>query len=119
MVFAFLLLVSLIHTSVDFCIFLMIRRPPRSTRTYPLFPYTTRFRSLAPWPEVALKTTATSNANERTGRLRTAQSAQMLLFLLTMMLARSEENTSELPSLMRHSYAVFCLKKKKHTKKHR
>ncbi|MEJ2408879.1 MAG: ABC transporter permease [Novosphingobium sp.] len=42
---------------------------------------------LAPWPDVALKTTLTSNASERTGRLRTAQSAQMLLFLLTMMLA--------------------------------
>ena len=42
---------------------------------------------LRPWPDVALKTTATSSANERTGRLRTAQSAQMLLFLLTMMLA--------------------------------
>ncbi|WP_067733523.1 ABC transporter permease [Novosphingobium naphthalenivorans] len=42
---------------------------------------------LGPWPDVALRTTATSNANERTGRLRTAQSAQMMLFLLTMMLA--------------------------------
>ncbi|MCJ2180478.1 ABC transporter permease [Novosphingobium album (ex Hu et al. 2023)] len=42
---------------------------------------------LAPWPDVALRTTATSNANDRAGRLRTAQTAQMLLFLLTMMLA--------------------------------
>src|SRR3546814_1314208 len=69
----------------------MIRRPPRSTRTDTLFPYTTLFRSNrqwichCEWP---------------------AQRAAHPLF-------RSEEHTSELQSLMRISYAVFCLKKKK------
>src|SRR3546814_2702545 len=75
----------------------MIRRPPRSTRTDTLFPYTTLFRSrcspprkpipCARWPPAAARRDA--------GR-------------------RSEEHTSELQSLMRISYAVFCLKKKKH-----
>src|SRR6056297_4135312 len=75
----------------------MIRRPPRSTRTDTLFPYTTLFRSLleslpAPGRLVALDVDA--------GRLqRVAQ--------------RSEEHTSELQSLRSKSYAVFCLKKKK------
>src|SRR3546814_4898954 len=80
------------------CFFLMIRRPPRSTRTDTLFPYTTLFRStamllrqcglcLAPsWPWLALVWPAEPQ--------------------------RSEEHTSELQSLMRISYAVFCLKKK-------
>src|SRR3546814_2354089 len=88
----------------------MIRRPPRSTRTDTLFPYTTLFRShdaraTSPrcraaaagpcrWPHAA--------AGPADGRARTG---------------RSEEHTSELQSLMRISYAVFCLKKKKPNKK--
>src|SRR3546814_1354356 len=75
--------------------FLMIRRPPRSTRTDTLFPYTTLFRSSA-W---------ISGAAPGDGRSVTG----------TTPLARSEEHTSELQSLMRISYAVFCLKKKKET----
>src|SRR3546814_2833139 len=75
----------------------MIRRPPRSTRTDTLFPYTTLFRSvlaavglgLAEWSQGPL-------AWELEGHGR----------------QRSEEHTSELQSLMRISYAVFCLKKK-------
>src|SRR3546814_7534695 len=78
----------------------MIRRPPRSTRTDTLFPYTTLFRSrlrrarrraALPRPSPALLPRRPAKVEER-----------------------SEEHTSELQSLMRHSYAVFCLKKKKH-----
>src|SRR3546814_9122523 len=89
----------------------MIRRPPRSTRTDTLFPYTTLFRSAlmcppsvaaSPFPAPSLTvshvcfTPAASVCNERT---------------------RSEEHTSELQSLMRISYAVFCLKKKNKKKR--
>src|SRR3546814_10819601 len=75
----------------------MIRRPPRSTRTDTLFPYTTLFRSA---PSCGMAWRASSRGARRSaGR-------------------RSEEHTSELQSLMRISYAVFCLKKKnKHTHK--
>src|SRR3546814_12700897 len=77
-----------------FFFFLMIRRPPRSTRTDTLFPYTTLFRSalFGAWR-------ALSHCH---GRRVEAEGNQ-----------RSEEHTSELQSLMRISYAVFCLKKKK------
>src|SRR3546814_1790360 len=93
--------------------FLMIRRPPRSTRTDTLFPYTTLFRSDPRRPQGAGRYRAqdgefglsdppsgrcVAGLHDRRGRLR------------------SEEHTSELQSLMRISYAVFCLKKK--TKKH-
>src|SRR3546814_11822441 len=84
---------SLLFLSV-FC--LMIRRPPRSTRTDTLFPYTTLFRSVA----------ARTDPNSRHG---------LGLFLVERGMEgfeRSEEHTSELQSLMRISYAVFCLKKK-------
>src|SRR3546814_11527939 len=78
--------------------FLMIRRPPRSTRTDTLFPYTTLFRSPARTPCASrLPSSRTSAASAGPGRSR----------------RRSEEHTSELQSLMRISYAVFCLKKKK------
>src|SRR3546814_13788525 len=82
--------------------FLMIRRPPRSTRTDTLFPYTTLFRSGGDW----------------TIRLewRFWGGARTLPILpLWGRGTRSEEHTSELQSLMRISYAVFCLKKKKKT----
>src|SRR3546814_3702342 len=79
----------------------MIRRPPRSTRTDTLFPYTTLFRSqvdgYAPEPGPVLPDSE---------RLAAAEA-----FIAA--LGRSEEHTSELQSLMRISYAVFCLKKKK------
>src|SRR3546814_6781550 len=83
----------------------MIRRPPRSTRTDTLFPYTTLFRSMADALCFENKNKRNEDATvclrreyaERIGDLR----------------SRSEEHTSELQSLMRISYAVFCLQKKK------
>src|SRR3546814_3736407 len=91
----------------------MIRRPPRSTRTDTLFPYTTLFRSIGRTitsKEIATKDSwntyqldglpETPICNPGAGALRAV-------------MQRSEEHTSELQSLMRISYAVFCLKKKK------
>src|SRR3546814_6734834 len=83
----------------------MIRRPPRSTRTDTLFPDTTLFR--------ARKSTATWSLRERAVCSRPAGSpTSSLSRASTFMWMRSEEHTSELQSLMRISYAVFCLKKK-------
>src|SRR3546814_6080578 len=97
----------------------MIRLPPRSTRTDTLFPYTTLFRSRLHF------------RIERRGRLVEHQDGRILeehpsdgdplplaagkldAALAHMRVERSEEHTSELQSLMRISYAVFCLKKKK------
>src|SRR3546814_2954779 len=96
--------------------FLMIRRPPRSTRTDTLFPYTTLFRSAhcrdRPPPHArstcAARWPARPPCHRRrcapTGRHRRPTGSHA---------RRSEEHTSELQSLMRISYAVFCLKKKK------
>src|SRR3546814_2478919 len=91
----------------------MVRRPPRSTRTDTLFPYTTLFRSvvrqqwqkdrheddddLRPFERPA------EQENNKLGEQQELQRCEI----------RSEEHTSELQSLMRISYAVFCLKKKK------
>src|SRR5213076_3581302 len=75
---------------LSFFFFLMIRRPPRSTRLVTLFPYTTLFRS---WRSPS------SGPTSGCGWSRTP--------------SRSEEHTSELQSLPTNSYAVFCLKKKK------
>src|SRR3546814_16421640 len=107
-----------------FCFFffcLMIRRPPRSTRTDTLFPYTTRFRSEHPGRErigragdrrrhdgghageLAIDVGEPEPGDDGSDR-RHAQPGQ-----------RSEAHTSELQSLMRTSYAVFCLKKKNNT----
>src|SRR3546814_3727572 len=82
----------------------MIRRPPRSTRTDTLFPYTTLFRSArARYCRYDIR-----RAREgKSGRRPTASPR----------CRRSEEHTSELQSLMRISYAVFCLKKKKNKRK--
>src|SRR3546814_4820132 len=85
----------------------MIRRPPRSTRTDTLFPYTTLFRSYA------LCYSATGD------KRYLAQAQHIADYILNHpnlpadRFGRSEEHTSELQSLMRNSYAVFCLKKKK------
>src|SRR3546814_5883405 len=79
----------------------MIRRPPRSTRTDTLFPYTTLFRSRrfgGDAAAIALTLPVAASAQAPAPQAATA--------------ARSEEHTSELQSLMRISYAVFCLKKK-------
>src|SRR3546814_3823239 len=109
----------------------MIRRPPRSTRTDTLFPYTTLFRS-------KLNTTLTDNSLILSDEFQSAVADWNIDFadydedaqprelfavqskatarhksVIIKIAKRSEEHTSELQSLMRISYAVFCLKKKK------
>src|SRR3546814_2934517 len=98
----------------------MIRRPPRSTRTDTLFPYTTLFRSFPHSPEQekqAEAAIARAQGNwpspivttiEPLSNWYAAEDYHQLYW------ERSEEHTSELQSLMRISYAVFCLKKKKY-----
>src|SRR3546814_19779218 len=135
---------------VFYCVFcfLMIRRPPRSTRTYTLFPYTTLFRShrnrdgiidqhahgsveqrdrkLLPLARTLAfeqrrehrrrQIDATAKVGERYARpdgLVRSQRAGEAHHARPCLHRRSEEHTSELQSLMRISYAVFCLKKKK------
>src|SRR3546814_8373661 len=105
----------------------MIRRPPRSTRTDTLFPYTTLFRSLSICTQAlpaARKLPITAAAAIDGSRLLglILDCMNIVIFLRVTFLAcnlcRSEEHTSELQSLMRISYAVFCLKKKKRTIKY-
>src|SRR3546814_5193036 len=98
----------------------MIRRPPRSTRTDTLFPYTTLFRS---------REHCSFNSHQRsshqvyppphpqraTRRSYSKRIAKEYHTNARRLGNRSEEHTSELQSLMRISYAVFCLKKKKNT----
>src|SRR3546814_1115122 len=101
----------------------MIRRPPRSTRTDTLFPYTTLFRSIRLDPLAFAKDQrALQDIAQLTRIAGPAMSHQLLHGLgrrpdesRLIRLLRSEEHTSELQSLMRISYAVFCLKKKKKT----
>src|SRR3546814_4436808 len=83
----------------------MIRRPPRSTRTDTLFPYTTLFRS-----DPVVVPAATSAAADAMPAAVPGAAAPTVTAGDDMQ--RSEEHTSELQSLMRISYAVFCLKKK-------
>src|SRR3546814_7025854 len=115
----------------------MIRRPPRSTRTYTLFPYTTLFRSPGrdlfalcdrgyaefgdrplhlPWrgarPHDDPQRDEPAGADRHT---RYCRGQALLTGDRGAAHGRSEEHTSELPSLMRISYAVFCLKKKNNT----
>src|SRR3546814_1871156 len=101
----------------------MIRRPPRSTRTDTLFPYTTLFRSPdqsrypcrvcePPLPRFAAETKRILCGCQ--GRVsKSALSRLPRSCLRATLNPRSEEHTSELQSLMRISYAVFCLKKKR------
>src|SRR3546814_6362927 len=99
-----------------FLFFLMIRRPPRSTRTDTLFPYTTLFRSRCVSRCVQRQgVRASGGAEDR--RQADEQHAAALAKGADRHQARSEEHTSELQSLMRISYAVFCLKKKKYKHK--
>src|SRR3546814_11897141 len=99
---------------IDFFFFLMIRRPPRSTRTDTLFPYTTLFRS-------GRYRQADALGDLGGGLARVALEFAKDFYLEWNKIGhsfpidhkRSEEHTSELQSLMRISYAVFCLKKKK------
>src|SRR3546814_1528754 len=123
----------------------MIRRPPRSTRTDTLFPYTTLFRSplmadapqipdeaetRARWGAFAWTEENAADARELISRYPQGRQASAVMGLLDLaqrqvgaetgtqgwlpvpVIERSEEHTSELQSLMRISYAVFCLKKK-------
>src|SRR3546814_4460193 len=101
----------------------MIRRPPRSTRTDTLFPYTTLFRSVRLYPpdnEKTLEYCARLAQQPTDPRLHCGvrptgrQARDREAFRAP---RRSEEHTSELQSLMRISYAVFCLKKKKQNEK--
>src|SRR3546814_2547041 len=119
----------------------MIRRPPRSTRSDTLFPYTTLFRSLVlidripfPRPDDPLMSARQKAADQAGGNgfmqvaathaaLLLAQGAGRLIRThsdrgVVAVLDRSEEHTSELQSLMRNSYAVFCLKQKKNNNIH-
>src|SRR3546814_5209995 len=124
----------------------MIRRPPRSTRTATLFPYTTLFRSHDDYSDILLKALADRFAEAFAERLHAhvrttlwgyAPGEQLTPEAIikeeyrgirpapgypacpehSLKRIRSEEHTSELQSLMRNSYAVFCLKKKKNTQK--
>src|SRR3546814_7877474 len=88
----------------------MIRRPPRSTRTDTLFPYTTLFRSRRR-PGVGARP---RRRRRLSGRAEGAWGAARVAPPRYGLSLRSGEHTSELQSLMRISYAVFCLKKKKH-----
>src|SRR3546814_6779335 len=90
----------------------MIRRPPRSTRTDTLFPYTTLFRSTLRRLGVAQRAALAQEVLDR-GQVGRWPIAEAGLPGRTDRPGRSEEHTSELQSLMRISYAVFCLKKKK------
>src|SRR3546814_8231776 len=85
----------------------MIRRPPRATRTDTLFPYTTLFRSLVGIDAVYA---GLAKGDPQLGFLAITAADGAIVHHAG---ARSEEHTSELQSLMRISYAVFCLKKKK------
>src|SRR3546814_6005455 len=96
----------------------MIRRPPRSTRTDTLFPYTTLFRSYVRHRLRRRRVPRISQRDRVEHRLQVEQSGVLGQRRrkdprAARKLARSEEHTSELQSLMRISYAVFCLKKKK------
>src|SRR3546814_2449311 len=94
------------RTYCHYFFFLMIRRPPRSTRTDTLFPYTTLFRSQRTlWFDID------KNGTPRL-RQRAAKQRRDAIAADVYRAKRSEEHTSELQSLMRISYAVFCLKKK-------
>src|SRR3546814_5245329 len=104
----------------------MIRRPPRSTRTDTLFPYTTLFRSSNSSPKTSVtlrssspiffasfviwRSMSANDADTICGKDQTTRPSGVSHRIVAI---RSEEHTSELQSLMRISYAVFCLKKKK------
>src|SRR3546814_4283640 len=109
--------------------FLMIRRPPRSTRTDTLFPYTTLFRSWVgrglgeelgeEWGQglgaggvEGVGADAVEAGGEVAFVFAVAAEVEEAVFVDEGGVGRSEEHTSELQSLLRNSYAVFCLKKK-------
>src|SRR3546814_7846769 len=112
----------------------MIRRPPRSTPTDTLFPYTTLFRSwltpARPWDckgkcsispylfklRSRIGMTANPPSDEHIVRRIKIEGQRLSQGSIDKSKSRSEEHTSELQSLMRNSYAVFCLKKKQNDK---
>src|SRR3546814_19744712 len=105
--------------------FLMIRRPPRSTRTDTLFPYTTLFRSCRQQGPGKRSDHAAEQVSQkqRPGDGDPGDDSSLgvgahreEVAAVARTAHRSEEHTSELQSLMRNSYAVFCLKKKKKQK---
>src|SRR3546814_3231824 len=97
----------------------MIRRPPRSTRTDTLFPYTTLFRSQFDRVMVIPRGCSVAGSTSRLHPSSHPNCASVRrLGARSDVRMRSEEHTSELQSLMRISYAVFCLKKKNITNKH-
>src|SRR3546814_9563306 len=149
-IFCVIYYMILVFTLLFVFFFLMLRRPPRSTRTDTLFPYTTLFRSpqtVVPCSRIRLRCSACFTARCRTRPrihalpLRFSVSSHHIMVLRQRVLDflgaplcaflrplrtksftlrpsgswRSEEHTSELQSLMRISYAVFCLKKKNST----
>src|SRR3546814_10091259 len=101
--------------------FVMIRRPPRSTRTDTLFPYTTLFRSIEPKVgtdggmirvvSAAVIAPMTKNSTIAATIVASVYAIALAAGAFIRIGRRSEEHTSELQSLMRISYAVFCLKK--------
>src|SRR3546814_6234978 len=99
----------------------MLRRPPRSTRTDTLFPYTTLFRSPMLFRAAlllgaaVLPLSAVAQASPQTAAPAAGSSRPTVRRRCCSSATRSEEHTSELQSLMRISYAVFCLKKKNQT----
>src|SRR3546814_5418597 len=107
----------------------MIRRPPRSTRTDTLFPYTTRFRAAGECGQLELDDGDEEldgedeegehhdqpGEDQHDDRYRVVEEGGEAEALASL---RSEEHTSELQSLMRISYAVFCLQKQQHTNTH-
>src|SRR3546814_15900964 len=105
-VLSFIIYLRIVFMSLCSFLFLMIRRPPRSTRTDTLFPDTTLFRSV-----LALRH---RRNDDRRAAGRLPDRAGVLV--ADRVHERSEEHTSELQSLMRISYAVFCLIKKNTTK---
>src|SRR3546814_7413740 len=98
----------------------MIRLPPRSTRTDTLFPYTTLFRSVISPSCRRHSSNGAASAADNLNRHRTSSTWTTHISANSVRSPkskpRSEEHTSELQSLMRISYAVFCLKKKKNKK---
>src|SRR3546814_8457678 len=112
-----------------FVFFLLIRRPPKSTRTDTRFPYTTLFRSSTPqspppdlirgsFAACAVLTVTRGSSPRETpecGRISARRPPASAAVHPLSSPSRSEEHTSELQSLMRISYAVFCLKKQKKT----
>src|SRR3546814_19927251 len=104
----YIILFCVVHSVYLFVFFVMIRRPPRSTRTDTLFPYTTLFRSTT----ISAASGPGTRAKRGMREVKMTSNKETTASTVVVGSNRSEEHTSELQSLMRISYAVFCLKKK-------